>query len=337
MNSVTLPSSAVTPQGAAAPTAPKARPVLRQRPAWRLPLIVALVCAVAYVALPEQLGLLNRIAVMALLVLSVDLVVGYAGLATLGQAAMFGMGAYAAGLTALKLSADPLIGLACGALAGGVTAGVSGLFLLRYQGFTFLMLTIAVAQILQSVANKARSLTGGDDGLSGFFMNPLFGQIEFDLEGRTAFVYSAVVLVLAVYALCRLVNSPFGLSVQGIHQSRARMSALGTAIVPQLWRMYTIAGVVAGAAGALSAQSAAIVGLDALSFSLSAEALVMLVLGGSGRLGGALVGTVIFMALHHTAASVNPYHWLFVIGALLMLVVLLPKGWMRRFKQGAAR
>lgn len=329
MNSVPLPSvplQSTTPVRRAA----AGRPAVRQPPSWRLSLIVAAVCALAYVALPDQLGLLTRMAIMALLVLSVDLVVGYAGLATLGQAAMFGMGAYAAGLAALKLSADPLIGLACGALAGGLTAGVTGLFLLRYQGFTFLMLTIAAAQILQSSAGKARSLTGGDDGLSGFFMAPLFGRLEFDLEGRTAFVYAATVLVLVLFALRRLVNSPFGLSVQGIHQSRARMSALGTAIVPQLWRMYTLAGAVAGLAGALSAQSAGIVGLDALSFSLSAEALVMLVLGGSGKLHGALIGTVVFMLLHHTAASVNPYHWLFVIGALLMTVVLLPRsGWQR--------
>lgn len=329
MNTLSMPA-------AAAPAA-QARPAVRQPPAWRLSMIVALACAAAYVVLPDQLGLLTRMAIMALLVLSVDLVVGYAGLATLGQAAMFGVGAYATGLAALKLSADPLIGLACGALAGGITAGLSGLFLLRYQGFTFLMLTIAVAQILQSMAGKARGLTGGDDGLSGFFMNPLFGRIEFDLEGRTAFGYAAVVLVVVLYALRRLVNSPFGLSVQGVHQSRARMSALGTAIVPQLWRMYTIAGVVAGLAGALSAQSAGIVGLDALSFSLSAEALVMLVLGGSGRLHGALIGTVIFMLLHHTAASINPYHWLFVIGTLLMAVVLVPRQWLQRFKPGAAR
>jgi len=302
-----------------------ARATQRQPAAWPLSLGVALLCTLCYFVFPDQLGLLGRIAIMALFVLSVDLVVGYAGLATLGQAAMFGVGAYTAGIVALKLSADPLIGLACGALAGGLTAGLSGLFLLRYQGFTFLMLTIAVAQIVQSLASKLRTLTGGDDGLSGFFMGPLLGRIEFDLEGRTAFFYAAAVLVVALYLLRRLVNSPFGLSVQGIHQSRSRMSALGTAIVPQLWRMYTLAGMVAGAAGALSAQSAGIVGLDSLSFSLSAEALVMLVLGGSGKLYGALVGSVVFMLLHHTAASINPYHWLFVIGGLLMVVVLLPR------------
>lgn len=302
-----------------------ARPVVRQPAAWRLSAGVAVACALGWWLLPDQLALLTRIAAMALLVLSVDLVVGYAGLATLGQAAMLGVGAYAAGIAALHWSADPLVGLACGALAGGAMAGVSGLFLLRYNGFTFLMLTIALAQIVQSLASKLRSWTGGDDGLSGYLLDPLLGHFEFDLEGRMQYVYVCAVLVFVLYALRRLVNSPFGLSVQGIHQSRARMSALGTAIVPQLWRMYTLAGGVAGLAGALTAQTALVVGLDSLGFSLSAEAIVMLVLGGAGNLLGALIGTAVFMVLHHTASSINPYHWLFVIGGLLMVVVLAPK------------
>lgn len=302
-----------------------ARPAVRQRPAWRLSVAVALASVLCWFVLPDQLALLTRIAAMALLVLSLDLVVGYAGLATLGQAAMFGVGAYAAGIVALRWSADPLVGLLCGALAGGAMAGLSGLFLLRYQGFTFLMLTIAVAQIVQSLASKLRDWTGGDDGLSGYLLSPLLGRFEFDLEGRTQYAYVCAVLVILLYVLRRLMNSPFGLSVQGIHQSRARMSALGTAIVPQLWRMYTLAGAVAGMAGALTAQTALVVGLDSLGFNLSAEAIVMLVLGGAGRLTGALIGTAVFMVLHHTASSINPYHWLFVIGGLLMVVVLMPK------------
>lgn len=312
--------------------------LIHQPPPWRLSLGVGLLCFACLLAFPDQLGLLNRIITMALFVLSLDLVVGYAGLPTLGHAALFGVGAYTAGIVALQLHADPLLGLACGALAGGVTAGLSGLFLIRYQGFTFLMLTVATAQIVQSLAGKFQSLTGGDDGLSGFFMAPLLGRLEFDMAGRTAFIYSAGVLVIVLYLLRRLVSSPFGLSLQGIHQSRARMSALGTAIVPQLWRVYTLAGALAGMAGALSAQCAGIVGLDTLSFSLSAEALVMLVLGGSGTLQGALIGTLVFMLLHHTAASINPYHWLFIIGGLLMVVVLVPQHQlMRVLRQRVAR
>ena len=296
----------------------------RVAPPWRLPLIVAVLGVAAWFALPEQLGLLTRLFTTALLVLSLDLVVGIAGLATLGQAALFGAGAYAAGIFALRVMPDPLAGLGVGIGAGALVALVSGAFLLRYHGFTLLMLTVAVAQILYSLASKARDWTGGDDGLSGFAHSALFGRFAFDIEGRTAALYALAVLVLGLYVARRVVDSPFGLAVRGIHENRARMAALGTPVFARLLAMYTLAGALAGAAGALSAQTNAIVGLDSLGFAVSAEALVMLVLGGAGRLSGALVGSTVFTLLHHTAASINPYHWLFVIWAALMVVVLVP-------------
>lgn len=293
-------------------------------PAWRAPLITLVLGAVACLAFPEQLGLITRIFVTALFVLSLDLVVGVAGLATLGHAAMFGIGAYTAGNVALHVLADPLAGLAAGMLAGSLLAFASGLFLLRYHGFTFLMLTVAVCQITYNLAQKARDWTVGDDGLSGFVNGPLLGLFDFDLEGKVGAWYALVVLVLLFYGARRLVDSPFGLAVRGIHENRARMSALGTPVRNRLLAMYTIAGLIAGSAGALSAQINTVVGLDSLSFALSAEALVMLVLGGTGRLTGALIGATVFTLLHHTASSFNPYHWLFVVGFLLMAVVLMP-------------
>ena len=306
----------------------------RCAPAWRAPALVGLLGLAWFWLLPDQLGLLTRVAFTALMVLSLDLVVGVAGLATLGHAAIFGVGAYAAGIFALRVSTDPLLGLGVGLLAGGAIACISGLFLLRYQGFTFLMLTVAVAQIIQNLANKFRDWTGGDDGLSGFAMSPLFSRFAFDLEGKTAALYALAVLVLGYYIARRVVDSPFGLAVRGIHENRARMAALGTPVYWRLLGIYTLAGMLAGVAGAVNTQTNAIVGLDSLSFSLSAEALVMLILGGAGRLYGAVVGAVIFSVLHHTAASINPYHWLFVIGLALMLVVLVPPGrWLRRWLQ----
>ena len=298
--------------------------LLQVAPAWRSPLIVAVVGLAAWFALPDQLGLLTRIATSALLVLSLDLVVGLAGLVTLGHAAMFGIGAYAAGVAALRWHPDPTVGLAIGIAAGAAMAALSGAFLLRYSGFTFLMLTVAMAQILQNLASKWRDVTGGDDGLTGFTMGPLFGRFAFDLEGRTAALYAMGVLVIGLYVARRVVDSPFGLAVRGIHQNRQRMAALGTPVFRRLLAMYTIAGALAGAAGALSAQTNAIVGVDSFGFALSAELLVMLILGGAGRLHGALIGAVVFTLLHHTAASINPYHWLFVVGAVLMIVVLVP-------------
>jgi len=301
----------------------------RCAPAWRAPLIVLAVGLVAWWVLPDQLGLVTRLAVTALLVLSLDLVVGIAGLATLGHAALFGAGAYAAGTFALRMHPDPLLGLAVGVGAGALLALASGAFLLRYSGFTFLMLTVAVAQIVLSLAQKGRDWTGGDDGLTGFTMAPLLGRFAFDMEGRTAALYAIAVLAAGLYLARRVVDSPFGLAVRGIHENRARMAALGTPVFARLLAMYTVAGALAGAAGALSAQTNAIVGMDSLSFALSAELLVMLILGGAGRLTGALIGALVFTLLHHTAASINPYHWLFIVGAALMVVVLLPpqKAW----------
>lgn len=333
MNTMTLTSAAP-----AAPTHAPGAP--RCAPAWRAPLLLLAVGGLASVLMPDQLGLLTRIFITALFVLSLDLVVGVAGLATLGHAALFGTGAYAAGIFALRVMPDPLVGLAVGVGAGAMLACVSGAFLLRYQGFTFLMLTVAVSQILLNLAQKARDWTGGDDGLAGFVMGPVLGAFEFDLEGRVAAYYSLVVLVVLFYVARRLVDSPFGLAVRGIHENRARMAALGTPVVGRLWVLYTVAGGLAGAAGALSAQTTAVVGTDSLSFALSAEALVMLILGGAGKLVGALVGTAVFSFLHHTAASFNPYHWLFVVGAMLMLVVVVPPAqawaWLRRRAGGAA-
>jgi len=316
----------------AAPTAQAAAP--RCAPAWRAPAVLLVTGMAACALMPDQLGLLTRIFITALLVLSLDLVVGVAGLATLGHAALFGMGAYAAGIFALKVHPDPLVGLAVGIAAGAGLALLSGAFLLRYQGFTFLMLTIAVSQILLNLAQKARGWTGGDDGLSGFVMGAILSRFDFDLEGRVASLYALGVLVVLFYVARRIVDSPFGLSVRGIHENRARMAALGTPVFARLWVLYTVAGAMAGAAGALSAQTNAVVGMDSLSFALSAEALVMLILGGAGRLTGALIGATVFTVLHHTAASINPYHWLFVVGALLMLVVLVSPAkawaWLRR-------
>ena len=298
--------------------------VPRCAPPWRSAAVVLALGATAWWLLPDQLGLLTRIAFTALFVLSLDLVVGVAGLATLGHAAMFGVGAYAAGIFALRIHADPLVGLFVGAASGAAIAAASGVFLLRYSGFTFLMLTIAVAQIMASLAQKLRDWTGADDGLTGFAPDPLFGQFAFDLEGKTAALYALGVLVAGLYVARRVVDSPFGLGVRGIHESRQRMAALGTPVAARLLGMYALAGALAGAAGAVAAQTNAIVGLDSLSFAWSAEALVMLILGGAGRLYGAIVGAIVFTVLHHTASSINPYHWLFVIGGALMLVVLVP-------------
>lgn len=301
-----------------------------QRPAYGHALVELLCLSLAiaaYFVFPYDLGFLTRIVIMIIFVLSLDLVMGIGGIATLGHAALYGTGAYAAGLFAVHVSADPVVGLLVGATAGGVSAFMTGLLLMRSKGLTLIVLTIAVAQVFQEIANKARGLTGGADGLGGITMQPVTGVFEFDFVGQTGYVYSLLVLCL-VYLFLRIIKaSPFGLMARGIHESPSRMRAIGTPVYRRLVMIYTIGGVVAGIAGALAAQITELVSLEVFSFSHSAEAVIMLVLGGTGRLYGAVIGTALFMVVHHVAASVDPFNWLFVIGALVLLVVFfVPRG-----------
>ena len=288
--------------------------------------LVAAVVA-AFLLFPDNLGLLTRILVTMVLVLSIDLVLGYAGIVTLGQSALFGAGAYAAGLFALHVDADPLAGLAAGALGGAALAFASGLLVLRRTGLTLLILTIAVAQIAQEIANQARSVTGGADGLSGIEVGPLLGRFAFDLAGNTSYWY-AVAVVVAVFALLRvIVASPLGLSARGLRENPARMAAIGAPVYRRRLVLYTIGGGIAGVAGALSAQVTEIVSPGSFAFVVSAEAVLMLVLGGAGRLYGALLGPLVFMGLQSVASAANAYTWLSVIGVLILTVVFaLPKG-----------
>jgi branched-chain amino acid transport system permease protein len=281
----------------------------------------------AHFLFPDNLGLLTRILIMMTFVLSIDLVLGYAGVATLGQAAMYGTGAYAAGLFAVHVGADPLLGLAVGAVAGAAIAFVSGLMLMRVHGLTLLVMTIATAQICQEIANKARPVTGGADGLSGITVGPLLGRFEFDLVGHTAYWYALAVLVCVFMFLRMLVASPLGLSARGIRESAKRMTAIGTPVYWRLVVIYTIGGAISGIAGALSAQVTELVSLEAYGFVLSAEAVLMLILGGAGRLYGAILGTLIFMSIQHLAAAADAFTWLFVIGVMVLTVVFfVPRG-----------
>jgi branched-chain amino acid transport system permease protein len=286
-----------------------------------------LAAVAAHFIFPDNLGLLTRILIMMTFVLSIDLVLGYAGIATLGQATMYGTGAYAAGLFAVHVGADPLAGLVVGAAAGAAIAFVSGLMLMRLHGLTLLVMSIAVAQVCQEIANKARHVTGGADGLSGILVNPLFGRFEFDLVGHTAYWYALAVLACVFLFLRMLVASPLGLSARGIRESPARMAAIGTPVYWRLVVIYTIGGAISGIAGAMSAQVTELVSLEAYGFVLSAEAVLMLILGGAGRLYGAILGTLIFMAVQHLAAAADAFTWLFVIGVMVLVVVFfVPKG-----------
>ncbi|MCU4178683.1 branched-chain amino acid ABC transporter permease [Bosea sp. BH3] len=304
--------------------APRLRPLGRDLIGLAL---IALAGLSGYWLFPDNLAFLTRVISVALLVLSLDLVVGYCGIASLGQAALYGAGAYAAGIACINGITDPILLILIGAVAGAVTGLFTGAVMLRAHGLPQLVLSIALVQLLHEAANKASWLTGGSDGLSGMAPAPLFGVFEFDLWGRSAYLFGLCLLLVVFAVLSLIVRSPFGMVCRGLKEDPLRISALGIYAFPVLLKMFVISGAVAGTGGALAAIATQVVGLDSVSFELSANALVMLVLGGIGHLYGALIGTVIFMALEHTVAAINPFHWMTLVGAVLIAIVLFaPRG-----------
>jgi branched-chain amino acid transport system permease protein len=290
-------------------------------------LAIAVLGLVGYFLFPDNLALLTRLIALTLLALSLDLVVGYCGVATLGQAALFGAGAYAAGIACVNGITEPLTLIAIGAIAGALAGLLTGAIMLRAHGLAQLVLSIAIVQLFHEAANKASAYTGGSDGLAGLFVGPLFGIFEFDLWGRTAYLLGIVLLVGVFVALKFIVASPFGMLCRGIKEDPIRIRAMGAFVAPNLLKMFVISGFVAGMGGALAAISTQVVGLDSVSFELSANALVMLVLGGIGTLYGAIVGTILFMVFEHVVSAINPFHWLTMVGALLIAVVIAaPRG-----------
>lgn len=289
---------------------------------------------IAYFVADRYLQLGTQVLIMIILALSLDLAIGFSGIESLGHAVFFGLGGYAAALFALNVSSDPFLGLLAGALVAGVFGFLSGLFVLRTRGLTQVILTMAVATVMLHVATTAKGLTGGDDGLSGYKIDPLLGLYSFDLYGRVSYVYASVILFV-VFLICRaVVNSPFGLTVRGIRDNTTRMRLLGVPVTRRLVVMYSISGALAGVAGALSAQVTGVVATDSMSFLISGNVLIVLLLGGMGRLTGVFLGSAIFVVVSDRAAAIDPFNWFFVLGVLLILVVrFTPQGlsvWLER-------
>src|SRR5262245_27251145 len=280
-----------------------------------------------FVLFPSHLQLASQIAITALFALSLDLILGYAGIVSLGHAAFFGFGAYAAGLLSKYGWGEPLTGMLLSGLAAGLLGYAMSFIIARFRHLALIMITLGFGLLLLEPANSASWLTGGADGLQGVKMWPLLGMFKFDLWGVTAFWYALSVLFVLFLVSRRLINSPFGLSLRGIRENAVRMRAIGAESQPHLRMIYTISATMAGLAGAILTQTTETVSLGVLSFERSADVLVMLILGGAGRLYGGLIGAIIFMIARDWFSGVNPQYWYLPIGMLLIAVVLfLPNG-----------
>ena len=285
-----------------------------------------LVPVAAFFLLPGYLVLGSQILIVALFALSLDLILGYAGIVSLGHAAFFGVGAYTAGLLSVHGWGEPLTGLAAAAAVAALAGFAVSFLVVRGEDLARLMVTLGVGLLLYEAANRAASTTGGVDGLSGVTMWKLLGIFPFDLNGRTAYVYSFVVLLVIFVLMRHLVRSPFGLELRGIRENARRMPALGAPVQRRLVAAFTVGAAIAGVAGALLAQTTQFVGLDAMGFNRSAELVIMLVLGGAGRLYGAVVGAAVFMIAQDYLSGIDPVYWQFWIGFFLVIIVLFAHG-----------
>jgi branched-chain amino acid transport system permease protein len=277
----------------------------------------------AYALLPSYRPLINEIAVLALFAVSLDLILGYAGIVSLGHAAFLGLGAYAAGILARDVTGDPLLGLGVAALVSAVAGWTTSFLVLRGNDLSRLMVTLGVALVLYELANSLSSITGGADGLQGMTVSPLLGVFEFDLFGRTAAAYSLTVLFVLFLVARWVTTSPFGLSLQAIRENRTRAAALGVPVNRRLRAVYTLAAIYAGVAGALLAQTTQFVSLDVLDFHRSADILLVLIIGGTGYLYGGLIGAIVFKLMQDHLATITPQYWQFWIGLILVAFVLI--------------
>ncbi len=273
--------------------------------------------------LPTHALLISEITIIALFAMSLDLILGYSGIVSLGHAAFFGMGAYSAALFAKHIHPDPLLGLAVATAVTALLGAFCSLGILRGSDLTRLMVTLGVALILQELANKLDFITGGADGLQGVVMGPVLGQFEFDLMGQTAAWYALAVALCVFVLLRQVVVSSFGFSLQAIRDNALRAQAIGIPVHARLIAAYTLAAALAGMAGGLQAQTTGFASLDVFGFDRSADVLLMLVIGGTGWLWGGIIGAVVFKSLHSIISAWTPQYWTFWLGLFLVLLMLV--------------
>jgi branched-chain amino acid transport system permease protein len=295
----------------------------RLKPLELLPWLIIPAC---YFLFPNYLVLGTQVMIMVLFCLSLDLIMGYAGIVTLGHSAFFGLGAYTAGLLAVHGWHEPFSGLLAAGLVAGLVGIATGYVILRTHGLTLLMLTLAVVFMLSEMANKAVWLTGGTDGLQGVTIDPVAGLFRFDMFGRTGYFYAAGILFLGWVFVRVVVHSPFGRSLTGIRENVLRMHAIGAPVHRRLVTAYALGAALAGVAGAVMAHSTQFVGLNAISFDLSGAVLIMLILGGVGRLYGAFLGAPIYMIAQDMLSRLDPTYWFFWVGLMLVVVVMYARG-----------
>src|SRR5215470_16173122 len=315
------------------PQAPDVADQMARRARWT-PLEIAfwLIAFSTIYFLPGRHLILTEIVIWALFALSLDLILGYGGILSLGHAAFFGLGAYAAGLFAKHgIISEPVLALVAAGLVATVLGFLTSFLVLRGSDLTRLMVTLGVALLLEALAERFSNITGGTDGLQGIEMQPILGRFAFDMFGKTGFFYALIVLFLLFLLARRIVHSPFGLSLRAIKNNPLRAAAIGIPVNRRLIAIYTLAAFYAGIAGALFTQTTQLASLDVFSFERSADLMLVLVIGGTGYLYGGLIGAVVFKMLHELFQAITPQYWLFWIGLVLVVMVMVGRARIHRW------
>ena len=300
---------------------------LARRERWsRVEIAFWLAWLAVYFVLPKYLMFASQILVTGLFALSLDLILGYAGIVTLGHAAFFGLGAYSAGLLTKYGVTEPVLGLLLSGAVAGIFGFLSSFLVLRGKDLSRLMITLGIGLLLFELANRLTDLTGGVDGLQGIAVGKLLGLFEFDLYGKTAYLY-VLAVCFSLFAISRaLMLAPYGLSLRSIRDNPVRAVAIGIPIRARLTNIYTFAAVIAGIAGALLTQTTQFVAIDVFGFQRSADLLIILLVGGTATLYGAFVGALAFMVAQNWLSSINAEYWLFWLGILLIVATRYLRG-----------
>jgi len=307
----------------------------RWRPAEIVFWIAAVSCAFLF---PSRYLIMTDIVRLALFALSLDLILGYAGIVSLGHAAFFGVGAYCAGLEALHgIVTEPVLALLVAGLVATALGFITSFLVIRGVDLTRLMVTLGIALLLEALAERFSDITGGTDGLQGIEMQPILGLFAFDMFGKVGFWYCLAVLFLLFLLARRVVYSPFGLSLRAIRNNPLRAAAIGIPVNRRLIAIYTLSAFYAGIAGALFTQTTALASLDGFSFERSADLMLVLVIGGTGYLYGGLIGAVVFRMLQEFFSTITPQYWQFWIGLVLVVIVLMGRERMHRWALWAPR
>jgi branched-chain amino acid transport system permease protein len=301
------------------PVAPRRPDVREAGPLIAGAAAIALLTAVPWLGISEfQRSLLVEVMIFSILAMSLNLILGYAGLVSFGHAAFFAVGAYAGGLSANHVSAEIWLSLPVGIVAGIVLAIPLGWLSIRLSGFYFLMITFAFAQMVYAVVYRWNWLTGGSDGL--LIAGPTFLQSPV-LQSRDQLYFFTLICFLASFLMLhRIISGPFGHVLVGIRENTRRMRALGYNVRAYKLAAFVIAAAFAALAGVINGQFSLFASPESAHWTLSASALVMVLIGGAGTKTGPIIGAAVVLLLQHWLSSYTQY-WSLALGLLFILLI----------------